>query len=79
MPARRRWLVLRLVDCSNFRVINYVPSEFAQLDERHMIRGLEHLVGSEELFEGTLAPFVVKSLRRIGGAGQVKLPYRLIS
>ena len=65
-----------IADCSNSRVINYIPSESTQLDERRVVSGFEHLVGSEELFQGALAPLVVKSLRRIGRAWQVKLPGR---
>lgn len=72
-------LSFSIADCSNSRVINYIRSESTQLDERDVVGGLEQLVGSEELFKGALEPLVVKSLRRVGRAGQVKQPYRLIS
>jgi len=78
-PADRRALngkslQFSIANCSNIRVINYISSEPAQLDERVVVILLLHLVALEEFSQGALAPLVMESLRRIGGARQVQLP-----
>jgi len=66
-------LEFSIANCSNIRVINYISSEPAQLDERVVVILLLHLVGLVAFSQGALEPLVMVSLRRIGRARQVQL------